>query len=107
MSKAKEDNSFLKINRIKPATNAVFSVVMSVIAVLTVVPVVLVVQALLHRLVVPHFDRLRKASLAILPLAFPNHSAHLLRFAPIEVQDLEFLPDLPLVDLVDLLTSPP
>ncbi|MBR5010240.1 MAG: carbohydrate ABC transporter permease, partial [Clostridia bacterium] len=42
MSKAKEDNSFLKINRIKPATNAVFSVVMSVIAVLTVVPVVLV-----------------------------------------------------------------
>ena len=42
MSKAKEDNSFLKINRIKPATNAVFSVGMSVIAVLTVVPVVLV-----------------------------------------------------------------
>ncbi|MBR6499785.1 MAG: carbohydrate ABC transporter permease [Clostridia bacterium] len=42
MSKTKEDNSFLKINRIKPATNAVFSVVMSVIAVLTVVPVVLV-----------------------------------------------------------------
>ncbi|MBO7358793.1 MAG: carbohydrate ABC transporter permease [Clostridia bacterium] len=42
MSKQKEDNSFLKINRIKPATNAFFSVFMSVVAVLTVVPVVLV-----------------------------------------------------------------
>ncbi|MCR4622613.1 MAG: carbohydrate ABC transporter permease [Clostridiales bacterium] len=42
MSKQKEDNSFLKINRIKPATNAFFSVFMSIVAVLTVVPVVLV-----------------------------------------------------------------
>ena len=42
MSKVKEDNSFQKINRISPTTNAVFSIVMSVIAVLTVVPVALV-----------------------------------------------------------------
>ena len=42
MSKQKEDNSFLKINRIKPATNAFFTVFMSGVAVLTVVPVVLV-----------------------------------------------------------------
>ena len=42
MSKVKEDNSFPKINRISPTTNAVFSIVMSVIAVLTVVPVALV-----------------------------------------------------------------
>ncbi len=42
MSKQKSDNSFLVINRIRPATNAVFSVVMSLIALLTVVPVVLV-----------------------------------------------------------------
>ncbi len=37
-----ESNSFAKINRIKPATNAVFSSVMSVIAIATVIPVVLV-----------------------------------------------------------------
>ena len=42
MRKQKSDNSFLVINRIQPVTNAVFSIVMSVIALLTVVPVVLV-----------------------------------------------------------------
>ena len=42
MRKQKSDNSFLVINRIRPVTNAVFSIVMSVIALLTVVPVVLV-----------------------------------------------------------------
>ncbi len=40
--KQREDNSFVKINRIKPLTNAIFSTVMSVIAVLTVIPVILV-----------------------------------------------------------------
>ena len=42
MRKQNSDNSFLVINRIRPVTNAVFSIVMSVIALLTVVPVVLV-----------------------------------------------------------------
>ena len=37
-----DGGSFDKINRIKPFTNLVFSVVMSIIAVLTVVPVALV-----------------------------------------------------------------
>ncbi len=40
--KEQESNSFAKINRISPATNAVFSSVMSVIAVATVIPVILV-----------------------------------------------------------------
>jgi len=40
--KERESNSFAKINRIKPATNAVFTSVMSVVAVATVIPVVLV-----------------------------------------------------------------
>ena len=40
--KEPESNSFAKINRIRPATNAIFSTVMSVIAVAAVVPVVLV-----------------------------------------------------------------
>ena len=36
------DNSFAKINRVRPSTNAIFSVVLAIIAVLTVLPVVLV-----------------------------------------------------------------
>lgn len=36
------DNSFAKINRVKPATNVVFSVVLSICAVLTVIPMLLV-----------------------------------------------------------------
>ena len=37
-----ESNSFARINRIRPATNALFSSVMSVVALATVIPVVLV-----------------------------------------------------------------
>ncbi len=40
--KVPESNSFAKINRVKPVTNAVASVVMSAVAVATVIPVVLV-----------------------------------------------------------------
>ena len=38
------DNSFARINRIKPGTNAVFSIVLTFIALLTVLPIVLVVM---------------------------------------------------------------
>ena len=38
------DNSFAKINRIRPATNAIFSTVLTIIAILTVLPVLLVVM---------------------------------------------------------------
>ena len=38
------DNSFAKINRIKPATNVIISVALAIIAILTVLPVVLVVM---------------------------------------------------------------
>lgn len=38
------DNSFAKINRIRPATNAIFSTVLTIIAILTVLPVILVVM---------------------------------------------------------------
>ena len=40
--KIPESNSFAKINRISPVTNTLFSTVMSVIALATIVPVVLV-----------------------------------------------------------------
>ena len=38
------DNSFARINRIKPGTNAVFSTVLTFVALLTVMPIVLVVM---------------------------------------------------------------
>ncbi len=41
-AKVNESSSFEKINRIKPVTNLAFSLIMSIVAVLTVVPVVLV-----------------------------------------------------------------
>ena len=40
--KETESNSFAKINRIRPTTNVLFSSIMSVVAIATVIPVVLV-----------------------------------------------------------------
>lgn len=41
---APTDNSFAKINRVKPRTNAIISIVMSILALLTILPLVLVIS---------------------------------------------------------------
>lgn len=41
---APSDNSFAKINRVKPRTNAIISIVMSILALLTILPLVLVIS---------------------------------------------------------------
>lgn len=41
---APSDNSFAKINRVRPRTNAIISIVMSILALLTILPLVLVIS---------------------------------------------------------------